>query len=101
MSVGGTYEITTKTPMGDQKGTFSVVPSDDDKSFTGAFTGPLGSIDIEDGVIDGNALTFKVTMTAPMPMTIEGKASVNGDAITGEMIAGGFGALQMSGTRIG
>ncbi len=24
MSVAGTYEVTTKTPMGDQKGTFTV-----------------------------------------------------------------------------
>jgi len=101
MSVGGTYEVTTKTPMGDQKGTFDVVPSDDGKTFTGSFTGPLGSIDIEDGVIDGTKLTFKVTMTAPMPITINGSATVDGDAIDGEMQAGGFGSLPMSGTRKG
>ena len=100
MSVGGTYEVTTKTPMGDQTGTFSVVPDPDGKTFTGAFTGPLGSIDIEDGVIDGNGLTFKVTMTAPMPMTIDGKATVNGEAINGEMTTP-FGAMAMTGKRMG
>ena len=101
MSVGGTYEVTTKTPMGDQKGTFSVIPSDDGKTFTGAFTGPLGSIDIEDGVIDGNDLIYKVTITSPMAITIDGKATVDGTAITGEMQTGSFGAFSMSGTRIG
>ncbi|WP_066556048.1 hypothetical protein [Croceicoccus bisphenolivorans] len=100
MSVGGTYEVTTKTPMGDQNGTFSVVPADDGKTFTGAFTGPLGSIDIEDGLIDGNDLTFKVTMTAPMPMTIDGKATVDGEAITGTMTTP-FGAMAMTGKRAG
>ena len=100
MSVGGTYEVTTKTPMGDQSGTFTVVPADDGKTFAGKFTGPMGSIDIEDGVIDGNDLTFKVTMTAPMPMTIDGKATVNGEAITGEMTTP-FGAMAMTGKRMG
>ncbi|WP_144097699.1 hypothetical protein [Croceicoccus sediminis] len=100
MSVGGTYEVTTKTPMGDQKGTFSVVPGDDGKTFAGKFTGPMGSIDVEDGVIDGNELTFKVSMTAPMPMTIDGKATVVGDAIAGEMTTA-FGAMTMTGTRVG
>lgn len=100
MSVGGTYEVTTKTPMGDQLGTFTVVPCDNGKTFTGKFTGPMGSINIEDGVIDGNDLTFKVTMTAPMPMTIDGKATVDGEAINGEMTTP-FGAMAMTGKRMG
>ena len=35
MSVAGTYDTVVKSPMGDQKGTLTVVTGDDGNSFTG------------------------------------------------------------------
>ncbi len=38
-------------------------------------------------------------MTVPMPMTLEGTATVDGDTLTGSVNAGAFGSMAMSGTR--
>ena len=101
MSVAGTYDCVTKSPMGDQKSTFTVVPGPDGDTFTGSNQGQMGSLDVKDGKIDGNTLTWKMDMTVPMPMTLEGKATVEGDQLTGTVNAGAFGAMPMTGQRTG
>ena len=98
MSVAGTYDCVTKTPMGDQKSKFTVVDNGDG-TFSGNNAGAMGSMDVEDGKIDGNTLTWKMKMTVPMPMTLEGSATIEGDALTGSVNAGAFGSMAMSGTR--
>lgn len=98
MSVAGTYNTTVKSPMGDQSGTFTVVDGGDG-TFTGSMAGGLGSMDVEDGKIDGNKLTWKMNMVVPMPMTLECEATIDGDALTGAVNAGAFGAMALSGTR--
>lgn len=99
MSVAGTYDIVTKTPMGDQNGKFTVEVSGD--TFTGNVSGPMGSMDAYDGKVDGNKLTWKMDMKVPMPMTLEGEATVDGDAIAGQVKAGAFGSMALSGKRAG
>jgi hypothetical protein len=99
MSVAGTYEIVTKTPMGDQKSTMTVEVNGD--TFTGTNAGAMGSMTMDNGKVDGNKLTWTMNMTVPMPMTLEGEATVDGDAITGGVKAGAFGTFAMSGTRVG
>jgi len=98
MSVAGTYNTTVKSPMGDQAGTFTV-EDNGDGTFTGNMAGGMGSMDVEEGKVDGNTLTWKMNMTVPMPMTLECEATVDGDAITGTVNAGAFGAMPVSGTR--
>lgn len=100
MSLSGNYECVTKTPMGDQKSNFTLVDNGDG-TFSGTNAGAIGSMDIEDGKIDGNTLTWKMKMTVPMPMTLEGTATIDGDALTGSVNAGAFGSMAMSGTRVG
>ena len=99
MSVAGTYEVVTKTPMGDQKSDFTVVVDGD--TFTGTNAGAMGSMEMEGGKVDGNTLRWTMKMTVPMPMTLEGEATVDGDTITGTVKAGAFGAFPMNGTRKG
>lgn len=99
MSVAGTYDIVTKTPMGDQQGKFTVVVNGD--SFTGGVAGPMGDMAVKDGKVDGSKLTWKMDMKVPMPMELECEATVDGDAITGSVKAGAFGSMAMSGTRVG
>ena len=100
MSLAGTYECVTKTPMGDQKSNFTLVDNGDG-TFSGTNAGAMGSMDVEDGKIDGNTLTWKMKMTVPMPMTLEGTATIDGDTLTGSVNAGAFGSMPMSGTRVG
>ena len=97
MSVAGSYECVVKSPMGDQKSVLTV--NVDGDSWTGTNAGAQGSLDVYDGKVDGNILTWKMDMKVPMPMTLEGTATVDGDTITGAVKAGMFGSMAMSGTR--
>jgi hypothetical protein len=99
MSVAGTYECVTKTPMGDQKSDFTV--NVDGDTFTGSASGAMGSMDLENGKVDGNKITWTMKMTVPMPMTLEGEATIDGDTLTGGVKAGAFGTFAMTGTRKG
>ena len=98
MSAAGTWNTTVKSPMGDQAGTFTV-NDNGDGTFSGNLAGGLGSMDVEDGKIDGNNLSWKMNMTVPMPMTLECEATADGDTLTGSVNAGAFGAMPFSGTR--
>ncbi|HJT39722.1 MAG TPA: hypothetical protein VJ762_05260 [Sphingobium sp.] len=98
-SVDGAYDCVAKTPMGDQNGVLTVISSGD--SFHGTFAGMMGSLDVGEGKVDGNKLTWKMNMTIPMPMTLDCEAEVSGNSITGTMQLGAFGAAGFSGTRRG
>ncbi len=99
MAVDGAYDCITKTPMGDQPSVFTVI-SDGDR-FNGTNAGPLGSLDVKDGKVDGNRLTWVMDMTVPMPMTLTCEAVVTDGKLTGTIDAGAFGTLTMSGTQRG
>ena len=101
MSVAGTYDTVVKSPMGEQKGTFTLVPGDDGNTFTGSMAGGMGSMDVKDGKIDGDTLTWAMDMTVPMPMTLNCTANVNGDQLTGTVNAGAFGDMPLTGQRQG
>jgi hypothetical protein len=95
--VDGAYECVTKTPMGDQKSVFHV--QSDGATFTGKQEGAMGTLDVIDGTVEGNVLSWKMDMKVPMPMTLECTATVDGDSITGDIKAGAFGTMPMTGTR--
>ncbi|HEX7783530.1 MAG TPA: hypothetical protein VF509_12050 [Sphingobium sp.] len=95
--VDGAYDCVTKTPMGDQPSVFTVVSSG--STFHGTNAGPLGSLDVKDGQVDGNRLTWKMEMTVPMPMVLDAEAFVEGDKLTGTIQLGAFGSAAMTGTR--
>jgi hypothetical protein len=99
MTVAGTYEVVTKTPMGDQKSTLTVNVSGD--AFTGSNVGPMGSLDITDGKVDGQTIIWSSKITTPMPMTLDCKATIDGDAISGTVKAGMFGSFPLNGSRVG
>lgn len=95
--VDGAYDCVTKTPLGDQTSVFTIVSNGD--SFHGTNAGVLGSMDVKDGKVSGNKLTWKMEMVIPMPMTLEAEALVEGDTLTGTVQAGAFGAMAMTGKR--
>lgn len=97
MALDGTYDCVTKTPMGDQKSKFTITVAGD--SFTGTNAGALGMMDVIDGKVAGNRITWKMNMTVPMPMTLDCDATVDGDTLTGNVKAGAFGSMPMTGTR--
>lgn len=95
--VDGSYDCVTKSPMGDQKSVFTVQTSGD--TFTGQNAGAMGSMEVENGKVEGNVLKWTMSMKVPMPMTLDCEATVDGDTLTGTIKAGAFGSMAMSGTR--
>ena len=97
MSADGTWNTTMNTPMGAQNGTMTL--STDGGSLSGKLSGPQGEIDLEDGTVDGDSLTWKASITSPMAMTLEFSATLNGDEMSGDVKLGAFGNATFTGTR--
>ena len=95
--VDGTWDTIVKSPLGDQKSTLTV--KSDGSTFTGTNAGAMGSVDIDDGKVDGNTISWTMKMTVPMPMTLDCTATIDGDTLTGSVGAGAFGSFPMTGTR--
>ena len=95
--VDGTYDCVVKSPLGDQKTTLTV--KSEGNSFTGTNAGAMGSTDVS-GSVDGNKLSWKLSVTVPMPLTLDCEATVNGDTLTGTVAAGAFGSFPMTGKRV-
>ena len=73
MAVDGVYETVVKSPMGDQKATLTIQTSGD--TFTGQYSGAMGTTEVKNGKSDG-------------------------DTITGSVTAGAFGSFPLTGTRV-
>jgi hypothetical protein len=97
MAVDGDWNLTMTTPMGERDATLSL------KSAGGVLTGTQGaegnSVEIFDGTVDGNDLAWKVSITNPMPLTLEFTGKVSGDAMSGEMGIGPMGSFPFTGKR--
>ncbi len=96
-NVDGTWNVTTNTPMGAQKGTLTLV-ADGDK-LTGTMSGAQGTTDIQSGAVNGNDVSWKIDITSPMPMTLEFSGTVDDDSISGNVKLGAFGNAAFEGAR--
>jgi hypothetical protein len=97
MAVDGNWNITMSTPMGDRKATLTL------KNSGGTLTGTQGaegqSTEIFDGAANGDEVSWKVSITNPMPLTLAFVGVVSGDSISGEMGIGPMGSFPFTGTR--
>src|SRR3982750_4721363 len=97
MAVDGNWNITMSTPMGDRQATLTL------KNTGGTLTGSQGaegqSTDILDGSANGDDVSWKVSITNPMPLTLAFTGKVAGDSISGEMGIGPMGSFPFKGTR--
>jgi hypothetical protein len=97
MAVDGNWNITMSTPMGDRQATLTL------KNTGGTLTGSQGaegqSTDIFDGTANGDDVSWKVSITNPMPLTLAFTGKVAGDTISGEMGIGPMGSFPFKGTR--
>jgi hypothetical protein len=93
----GTWNITMDSPMGAQQATLTLVT--DGNNLSGKLGGPQGEMSFEGGTVDGNNLSWTISIDQPMPMQIETTATVEGDSINGEAKLGSFGTAKITGTR--
>lgn len=99
MSATGTWNIALNTPMGAQNTTLDL--TEDGSTLTGAMSSPMGGdkLELSGGTVDGDALTWSIAMTQPMPLTLEFSGQVDGDSISGNVKLGSFGDATFEGTR--
>jgi hypothetical protein len=97
MSADGDWNVTMNSPMGSQSATLTLAA--DGGSLSGKIAGPQGVQEFEGGTVDGDALSWKIAMTQPMPMELEFDATLDGDSIKGNVKLGSFGNATFEGTR--
>jgi len=96
MAVDGKWNITIKTPMGEQTGVLTL--KEEGGALTGEMSGSSGNAPVENGTVDGNKVTWHSKVTSPMPLTLEFDGAIDGDSISGNVKLGAFGSSTFSGT---
>jgi hypothetical protein len=97
MAVDGDWNITMSTPMGERNATLSLKVSGG--ALTGVQAAEGNSAEIFDGTASGDNIAWKVSITNPMPLTLEFTGKVAGDNMTGEMGIGPMGSFPFTGMR--
>jgi hypothetical protein len=90
MAVDGTWNLTMDTPMGERASTLVVKVSGGKLEGTQSAEGQTAQI--FEGRVNGNDVGWKVSITQPMPLTLDFSGTVEGDAITGSVQLGMFGS---------
>jgi len=98
MAVDGTWKIVVQSPMGAQEATLSLKTKDG--NLTGTQKSSSTSMDIQDGKVSGDKLTWKGKITQPFPMNLEFAVTVTGDEMKGEVTAAGLGSSPLTGKRV-
>jgi hypothetical protein len=83
--------------MGERWATLSLKA--DGGTLTGSQMADGSTAEIFDGTVNGNQLSWKVSISDPMPLTLEFNGTVDGDEVTGSVTLGNFGSSSFSGTR--
>src|SRR3954454_18305903 len=97
MAVDGNWNITMSTPMGERRAELSLKSSGSTLTGTQSADGNKG--EIFDGKVNGDDVSWKISITNPMPLTLDFSGKVTGDSISGEMGIGPMGSFPFRGTR--
>jgi hypothetical protein len=96
--IDGQWDSVAQSPMGEQQSVLTLT-SKDDGSFVGTNSGPMGSLDVTDGQLVGDHVTFKMEMKLPFPMTLTVEGTLEGDTMEGTIDTGAFGKFPVKATR--
>lgn len=97
MPIGGNWNCTMETPLGERKVMLTLAANGSD--LTGAISNGSESTAIQDGHADGDHASWKADISSPISMTIEFTVTVTGDDMTGSVKLGMFGNAPLRGTR--
>ena len=97
MAVDGNWKITMNTPMGDRDSTLSLKTAGG--TLTGTQAAEGNSIEIFDGTANGDDVSWEVSITNPMPLTLAFTGKVAGDSMSGEMGIGPMGSFPFTGKK--
>jgi len=98
MTADGNWCLIVVTPLGERRGKLSL--KTERNALNGSQMADDGSLaDIFDGTVNGSEVFWKVSITDPMPMTLEFAGTINGDENSGTVKLGEFGNSSFSGRR--
>jgi hypothetical protein len=97
MAVDGNWNLTMTTPMGERNATLSLTSAG--STLTGTQGAEGNTTEIFDGTVNGDSVSWKVSITNPMPLTLEFTGTISGDNISGEMGIGPMGSFPFTGAR--
>jgi hypothetical protein len=97
MTADGNWSLVVATPLGDRRAILSLTT--EGTTLKGSQMADGNATEILDGAVNGNAISWKVSITDPMPMTLEFNGTIDGDEVSGSVVLGDFGTSSFSGTR--
>jgi hypothetical protein len=97
MTADGNWNLVVSTPMGERQASLSV--KTEGTTLKGSQAADGSSAEIFDGTVNGDEISWKVSITDPMPMTLEFNGAIKGDEVTGSVVLGDFATSSFSGTR--
>jgi imidazolonepropionase-like amidohydrolase len=96
----GTWKYVTESPQGKNEGKIIIKGKEGSYNGTMSFSFNGETAEISDVKLDGNELTFNVTINTPeggIPLKVS--ATINGDSISGTLDTGRFGNLPLTGDK--
>jgi hypothetical protein len=97
MAADGTWKIAIETPMGTRNST--LVLKTEGGKLTGTQSEGSDATEIAEGQVDGDQISWKVSISNPMPMDLDFSAEVSGDKISGKAATAMFGSFPFTGSR--
>jgi hypothetical protein len=94
VAADGDWDLVVTTPLGERRGVLSL--NIEGTKLRGRQMDDENIVEIFDGAVDGDTLSWKISITDPMPLTLEFKGSIAGDQLS---VLGHFGKSPFSGTR--
>jgi len=95
--IDGLWNISIQEPTGEKRGTLTLAASAN--SFTGTLSDKGQTLEVTDGKIEGDNLTWSMKITKPIPLTLKVLAKVDGSSMSGAVTAGMLGSFPLKGTR--
>ena len=96
--VGGTWRLNIDSPNGSQPATLTL--QQNGTSFSGKLGSPMGELDVTDGKLSGNKMTFSTTMNmGGNQLTLEFSGDVAGNRVSGSVALGPMGNATFTGEK--
>jgi hypothetical protein len=97
VAVDGKWMLMLATPMGQRSSILNL--KTEGGVLTGRQSADGNSAEIFDGIINGHEVAWKVSITTPMPLTLDFEGTVEDNVISGEVGAGAVGCFRFRATR--
>ena len=98
MTADGDWDLVVTTPLGERRGLLSLRAGGN--TLYGSQMADGNSTEIFDGVVDGTALSWKLSITDPMPLILKFSGSINEGQLNGTVVLGEFGNSTFSAARL-